>query len=86
MGQLELASVPVKGWIIDPDVYGLLRGPSDDVCLLTNYGEVVHTVVITRGVAIVIDEARSFSVPILGGHNEVLDGVVSFQMGVDPRP
>ena len=27
MGQLEFANVPVKGWIIDADVHGLLDGP-----------------------------------------------------------
>ena len=42
-GQLELANVPIEGWIIDPDVHGLFDGPCDVVHLSTHYGEVVHT-------------------------------------------
>ena len=26
-GKAELANVPIEGWIIDPDVHGLLDGP-----------------------------------------------------------
>ena len=55
-GQLELANVPIEGWIIDPDVLGLLDGPCDDVHLNTHYGEVVHTNPVTCDVAMVIDE------------------------------
>ena len=36
VGQFELTNVAVKGWIIDPDVYGLVYGPSDVVCLPTD--------------------------------------------------
>ena len=54
MGQLELANVPIKGWIIDPDVHGLLHGPCDVVCLPTQYGKVVHTDMMTCGVSMVI--------------------------------
>ena len=43
VGQLEFDNVPVKGWIIDPDVHGLIYGPSSVVCLSTHYGEIVHT-------------------------------------------
>ena len=35
VGQLECASVPIEGWVIDPDVYGLLGG-SCDVYIPTN--------------------------------------------------
>ena len=45
MGQLEL--VPIKGWIIDPDVPGLLDGPSNTVWLPNHYGEIVLTDVMT---------------------------------------
>ena len=31
MGQLEISSVPVEGWIIDPDMHGLLDGPCNVV-------------------------------------------------------
>ena len=29
VGQLELAYVPIMGWIIDPDVQGFLDGPGN---------------------------------------------------------
>ena len=58
VGQLELASVPVKGWIIDPDVLGFLYGPCYVVCLPTHYGEVAHTDVMTTDVGMVIDGGR----------------------------
>ena len=54
-GNWELASVPVKGWITDPDIHGLFYGSSGVVCLPIHHGEVVHTNVITRGVVMVID-------------------------------
>ena len=53
--QLELAYVPVKGWIIDPEVHGILDGPDNTVCLPTHYGETVHSDVMTSGVSMVID-------------------------------
>ena len=43
VGQLELAYVPIKRWIIDPDVHSLLYSPFNIVCLPTNYGKIVHT-------------------------------------------
>ena len=55
MGQLELTYVSVMGWIIDPDVYGLLDGHGDIACLPTHYGEIAHTNVMTRGVTMVIN-------------------------------
>ena len=55
VGQLEPAYVPIEGLIIDPDIYGLLDGPGNVVHLPTNYGEIVQTNAITRGVAIVIE-------------------------------
>ena len=55
VGQLEFANVPIEGWIIDPDVHGLLNGPCDVVCLPTYYGEVFHTRMMTCGVGMVID-------------------------------
>ena len=50
MGQLKLAYVPIEGWIIDPDVQGLLDGSCDVVFHPTYYGKVVHTEVMTCGV------------------------------------
>ena len=58
VGQLEIANVPVKGWIIDHDVYGLLYGSSDVVHLPTHCGKVVYTDVMTRDAAMVIDGGR----------------------------
>ena len=62
VGELELAIISVKGLIIDPDVQGLLFGPSDILHLSNNYGKVVHTDVITRDVAMVIDGGRGHEV------------------------
>ena len=53
VGQLKVANIPVEGWIIDPDVHGLLNGPCDVVHLPTLNGEVVHTAVMTCGVGMV---------------------------------
>ena len=36
--KLELAYVPIKGWIIDPDAHGPLDSCDDTVCLPTHYG------------------------------------------------
>ena len=55
VSQLELASVPVEGLIVEPDVYSLLDGPGDVVHLPTYYGEIVQTDAITRGVTMVKD-------------------------------
>ena len=55
MGQLKLAYVPVKEWIIDPDVHGLLDGPCDVVHLPTQNGNILHTDMMTRGVTVVTD-------------------------------
>ena len=57
VGQLELANVPVKGWITDPDVH-VLYDPSDAVHLPAHYGEVVHIDVMTRDIAMVIEGWR----------------------------
>ena len=43
VGQLEIVYIPVKGWIIDPDVHGYFDGTSDIVHLPTLYGEIVYT-------------------------------------------
>ena len=56
--QLEIANVPVKEWIIDPHVHGLLDGTCSVVHLPTHYGKVVHTDVMTRDVAMVIHERQ----------------------------
>ena len=116
MGQLELVYVPVKGWIIDPKLHGLLNSHTDVVCLTTHGGKIIHTDVMTRDVAMVTDGGRGLEVylelfpkstcrftfviqlvtctyslphflcdlfPVLGGHQEVPDGVTSFKMNLD---
>ena len=58
VGQLEFASFPVKGRIIDPNVHGLLDGPCDDVHLPVHYGETVHFDWMPRGITRVIEGGR----------------------------
>ena len=58
MGQLDFANVPIKRWMIDPDVHGLLEGPTGVVCLLADYGNVVHINAMPRGVTMVIGGVR----------------------------
>ena len=53
--QLYIAYVPLKGWLIDPDVHGLLDAPGNVVYLPTHSGEIAHTNTMTRGVTMVID-------------------------------
>ena len=55
MGQVEFANVPVKGWIINPNVCSPLDGPSCVMHLPSHYGEVVQTDVMPKGVTMVID-------------------------------
>ena len=47
VGQLELACVPIKGWIIGPNVHILLCGPGNNVCLHTHYEKIVNNDVMT---------------------------------------
>ena len=54
-GELEFVSASIEGWVIDPEVHGLLDSPCDVVCLPTHCGEVVHTGVMACGVGMVID-------------------------------
>ena len=55
-GSWEIAYVPIKKWIIDPDVHGPLDGPDNDtVYVPTQYGEIVHTDLMTWGVTMVIE-------------------------------
>ena len=58
VGILELAIVPVEGWIIYPDVHGLFYCPSDVMNLPIDYGEVVYTDVMTSNVTMVTDGER----------------------------
>ena len=59
---LELANVPVKGWIINPNIHGLLYGHCEVVLLSTNYQKVVKTYAMTRDVAMVIGGRRGSKV------------------------
>ena len=59
VGQLELAIVPIEGWIIDPDEHGLLDGSSDVVCLLICNREAVYPGVMNCGVGMVKDGGRA---------------------------
>ena len=54
----ELANVPFEGWIINPDVHGLLDGPCDVVHLPIQYEEVAQLDVMISGVGMVIDGER----------------------------
>ena len=45
-GQLELAYVSIKEWIIDPEKHGLHDDPVNTVHLPTHYGNFVYTDVI----------------------------------------
>ena len=121
---MEFANVSVRGWIIEPDVHGLLDGPSGGVCLPAHNGEIVHTDVMPKCVIMVIDGERgpetffqpfpegpcrlpyvflliihlvtlrpldyptslSDIIAVLGGHQEVLDSVASFEMDLDFHP
>ena len=56
--QLEFATIPVKGWIIDPDVHDLLDGISNVVWLPAHYRETVHSDAMPRGVTTVRDGER----------------------------
>ena len=53
--QLKLGNVLIGGWIIDPDVNGLLDDPCNMLRLITHYEEVVHTDVMNCGVCMVKD-------------------------------
>ena len=55
VGQLEYVNVSLKEWIIDPDIHGLLDAPSGVAHLPANYGKIVHTDDVLRGVPMVIE-------------------------------
>ena len=56
VGQLELPNVPVEGWVIGPDVYGIL----DDPChIVSHNGEIVHPSIKTCDVVMVINGRRN---------------------------
>ena len=55
----KLSYVPIKGWIIDPDLHSLLYGPGYTVCLPTSYGKTVHADVMIWGVTMVKDGGRA---------------------------
>ena len=57
-GHWNLPMYSIEGWVIDPDVHGLLDGPGNTVCLPTHYGEIVHTDSKTGGVTMGIDGVR----------------------------
>ena len=40
--QLNLAQVPIEGWIIDPYENGLLDGPANTMCFPTHFPKTVH--------------------------------------------
>ena len=58
VGQLELATVLIEGWIIYSDVHDLLDGPCDVACLPTHSGEVVHPSVMTCCIGTVTDGGK----------------------------
>ena len=56
--QLKLSNNPIKVWIIDPDIHGLLDGPCDVVRLPNHNGEVVCHGMMTCGVGMFINRGR----------------------------
>ena len=56
--KLEIAIVPIEGWIIDPDVHGPLDDSCDAVCLPTNNRVVVHHGMMICSFGMVIDGRR----------------------------
>ena len=62
VGQLVPANVSFEGWIIDPDVRGLLDGPCGVGYLSTHYAEVFHADMMTHNVGMVIEGGRSSKV------------------------
>ena len=55
---VELAIVLTEGWITDPDVHSLCYGPGGVVCFPDNYGDIVHSDVMTSDVGMVVGEGR----------------------------
>ena len=51
--QMELANVPIEGWIIDPVIHGLLDGLCNVMHLPTHYGKGIHPGMMTCGVGMV---------------------------------
>ena len=60
MWKLAFSYIPVEGWVIDPDVHGLLDGSSDTMCLPAYNNETVHTVRMPHGLALLEDEVVGF--------------------------
>ena len=48
-GQLEFASVSMKGWIFEPHVHGLLDGPGDVALLPTHCGKIFESDAMPQG-------------------------------------
>ena len=59
VGQLDLASVPIEEWIIDPDVYGLPDGFMTLYASPAYSGKVFHPGVMTFGAVMVIAGGRN---------------------------
>ena len=65
-GNRNLPMFPLRRWIIDHDIHGLLDGPWGVMCFPINYGEVVYPAVMPSDVGMVIDEF--FPEPLPKGH------------------
>ena len=57
--KLTFSYILYEGWVIDPDVNGLLNGPSDAMCLTAYYSESLYTDRMLYGPAVLIDGRRS---------------------------
>ena len=55
MGHLAFLQVPVKGWVIYVDEYGLLDGPDDAMCLPVHNGETVHIDWVSCDLAVMVN-------------------------------
>ena len=53
---MELANVPVEGWIFEQDVHDLHCSPCGHVCFPAHYGDVSYIDVMTSDVGRDIDE------------------------------
>ena len=55
MEQLVFPQVPVEGWVIDAEKYGLLVGAEDAVHLPAYNGEAVFIDVVSCGLTVLVD-------------------------------
>ena len=57
--QMVFAYISIKGWIIDPYIQGLFDGPHEVLVISPQYGKIVNTDRMTRGVNMVMYRGRA---------------------------